>query len=170
LKKNKKDFFGFEESNQDSELPENDDSDFLNRLEDNGGEDDEEGEEGDSIMDRRTKQSALDRMLMPFDDDDDDDDMNRADLALPTCYDDEDDNEVDKYFDDNHLNPGESQENLFKVTMRSTAKSLKNPSRYDLDEDDDDLEVAFDRDDNDQDDDFSAKYLNVRNSFNTLAS
>ena len=83
MKKNKKDFFGFEESNQDSELPENDDSDFLNRLEDNGGEDDEEEEEGDSIMDRRTKQSALDRMLMPFDDDD----MNRADLALPTCSD-----------------------------------------------------------------------------------
>ena len=122
-------------------------------------------------MDRRTKQSDLDRMLIPFDDDDDD--INTADIALPTCYDDEEDGDIDKYFDDNHLLGTESQEDLFKTTLRSGAKSMANPSRYALnDEEDDELEVnnEFDEDDNDRDDEFSAKYLNVRNSFDTLAS
>jgi hypothetical protein len=78
------------------DFPDTDDSDFLKRLEGDANDNNEEDEEGGSIMDRRTKQSDLDRMLIPFDDDDDD--INTADLALPTCYDDEED--VNKYFDD----------------------------------------------------------------------
>ena len=146
------------------DFPDTDDSDFLKRLEGDANDNNEEDEEGGSIMDRRTKQSDLDRMLIPFDDDDDD--INTADLALPTCYDDEED--VNKYFDDEM----ECQEDLFKNTMRQGAKSLAIQSRYALDEDEDDeLEVANDFDeDNDRDEDFSAKYLNVRNSVDTLAS
>jgi hypothetical protein len=159
------------------------DNDFLSKLEGLGGDDNEDDdEESGSIMDRRTKQSDLDRLLIPFDEDEDD----SAELQLPTCYDDEEftgvsggmgslslerdeeDDSLDKYF------MNKEPADLFKATLRKPSKSMANASRYKTDDDDEygeELEVENDfDDDNDRDEDFSSKYLNVRNSIDTIAN